>query len=623
MPDKTYAKFILNNETYLDLTGDTVDSSSLLSGYTAHNRSGEPITGSFDTSIFVLKAGDTMSGSLTIANIEAEQLFEINSKNGLRLALDLSSLCNQGIWSSGYANSLTSDGAYIADSSWIIVRDSSNRVKVPKWASRGSSSSPVYFDEDGQPQQSSHSFSDYLLKTGGNVTFLSVSETGAAKGNSYNSQFTLGNSIDFTTTKGSCYGEIKLYSKRTGYALLNYMASSTNNVTLTLPNTTGTIALTSDLSSYVAKSGSIMTGALTLSGAPTENLHAATKKYVDDSVAGYLPLTGGTITGGYLIIDDTHLTSGSASAYLTLGNNVDSSSEGSSFGALNLYGTGIYKSSVRPTTLTDNRQLYLPDKDGTLAVIDDLNLYVLKTGDSLTGALSFYDGSTLKSKISNTELQINEHDLLRMTPHFAQMFATEIPANANLNTTTYLKCGQYYCTTTYGFVNSPTGNQFVMEVTTMIYNRYDDESGTAAAYRIRKITDYVGNQFIQYCSKPANGSWSYGAWKLYITGSKIGTLANASGTTLDESYCQQYGRTVNIRAWLTGLSTSTQTHTNVITVQSVDLPSTAVRFVFTCWLGNGIAAYAGYGVMDTSGRITLVKAVANSDKASFEFTYNV
>jgi hypothetical protein len=34
------------------------------------------------------------------------------------------------------------------------------------------------------------------------------------------------------------------------------------------------------------KAGGTMTGALTLSGAPTNNLHAATKKYVDDAVGG-------------------------------------------------------------------------------------------------------------------------------------------------------------------------------------------------------------------------------------------------------------------------------------------------------------------------------------------------
>ena len=61
----------------------------------------------------------------------------------------------------------------------------------------------------------------------------------------------------------------------------------------------------------LAKAGGTMTGKITLDGAPTSNLHAATKKYVDDQVSGltsggitqsdadsrYLTLTGGTLTG--------------------------------------------------------------------------------------------------------------------------------------------------------------------------------------------------------------------------------------------------------------------------------------------------------------------------------------
>ena len=670
MPDKTYAKFILNNETYLDLTGDTVDSSSLLSGYTAHNRSGESITGSFDTSIFVLKAGDTMSGSLTIANIEAEQLFEINSKSGLRLALDMSSLCNHGIWSSGYANTLTSAGGYTESPSWIIVRDSSGNVRIPKWASLGSNTTPVYFDSNGQAQQSTYSFSNYLPKTGGTVTFLNVSETGAAKGNSFNSQFTLGNSTDYTTTKGSCYGEIKLYSKRSGYALLNYSADATTNVTLTLPNTSGTIALTSNLSSYVAKSGSTMTGALTLSGAPTEDLHASTKKYVDDSVANYLPLTG-SIMGKTVEDpnDDTHAnvyTNSIYPDYIAMVNTeyYSSSISGFTTAAITSEGIGFSKlyteNSTSYTTnsaLTDRELSFtggvsggskttyasyknngisyttydytFPSASGTLALTSDLNSYVLKAGDSLTGALSFYDGSTLKSKISNTELQIDGHDLLRMTPHFAQMFATAIPANANLNTTTYLKVGQYYVgsyATATSISNTPQADVFTMTVESLISSAYDDESTTSyGRYRMRTLKYTNGNIWVQVCSAAIGSStWTYGTWQRYITGYTAGNLqVNTSGASLDEAYCKQYGKTVNVRAWITGLSTSTQTHTNVITVQLVDMPTTAVRFVFTCWLGNGIAAYAGYGVMDTSGKITLVKAVANSDKASFEFTYNV
>jgi hypothetical protein len=42
---------------------------------------------------------------------------------------------------------------------------------------------------------------------------------------------------------------------------------------------------------YLAISGATMTGALTLNGVPTSDLHAATKKYVDDAITG-----GGTTT---------------------------------------------------------------------------------------------------------------------------------------------------------------------------------------------------------------------------------------------------------------------------------------------------------------------------------------
>lgn len=47
------------------------------------------------------------------------------------------------------------------------------------------------------------------------------------------------------------------------------------------------------LNDLVMVSGDTMTGFLTLSANPTNNLHAATKQYVD----GFLPLTGGTVTG--------------------------------------------------------------------------------------------------------------------------------------------------------------------------------------------------------------------------------------------------------------------------------------------------------------------------------------
>lgn len=45
MPGPYINKVIVNGETKMDLTSDTVDAAHLLTGYTAHDKSGAPITG--------------------------------------------------------------------------------------------------------------------------------------------------------------------------------------------------------------------------------------------------------------------------------------------------------------------------------------------------------------------------------------------------------------------------------------------------------------------------------------------------------------------------------------------------------------------------------------------------
>lgn len=59
------------------------------------------------------------------------------------------------------------------------------------------------------------------------------------------------------------------------------------------------------IAAKVAKAGDTMTGALTLSGAPTTNLHAATKKYVDDADALKVDLTDPRLTDERVPTDDS------------------------------------------------------------------------------------------------------------------------------------------------------------------------------------------------------------------------------------------------------------------------------------------------------------------------------
>ena len=94
---------------------------------------------------------------------------------------------------------------------------------------------------------------------------------------------------------------------------------------------------------------------------------------------------------------------------------------------------------------------------------------------------------------------------------------TAIPANADLNTPTYLKVGRYYCSKTADAAtikNCPVNVAFMMEVYSPLSTEIDNETTKAWVYRLRKITHYnTGVQYIQYCNVGATANkWTYGKW---------------------------------------------------------------------------------------------------------------
>ena len=107
------------------------------------------------------------------------------------------------------------------------------------------------------------------------------------------------------------------------------------------------------------------------------------------------------------------------------------------------------------------------------------------------------------------------HSIIRLTPHLAQVWSSEIPANADLNTATYFPVGQYYCgtaVTAATLTNCPTGGlAFEMIVESPIQAEYDEPSGYTR-YRVRMITTYGGAQYIQSCYKTSGGTYSFGEW---------------------------------------------------------------------------------------------------------------
>ena len=131
-----------------------------------------------------------------------------------------------------------------------------------------------------------------------------------------------------------------------------------------------------------------------------------------------------------------------------------------------------------------------------------------------------YENSTGKeTMVGLNELTIASHDLLRLTPHFAQMFATNIQANSDLNTPACCAVGQYYAgsdATVATLANCPTTVAFSMTVCAPIQTTYDNES-SAWVYRVRTIVNLMGEEWVQYCYTGAGGAWNYSEWKRVLT----------------------------------------------------------------------------------------------------------
>lgn len=118
-------------------------------------------------------------------------------------------------------------------------------------------------------------------------------------------QLTVNSATQFTLAQSYPAGSKLLAVQNDPAAALNYLSKVNNLSELTATAATaranlglGTIA-TADAGSYVATAGGTMTGLLTLSGAPTAALHAASKAYAEGtslkSASGYQVLPSGII----------------------------------------------------------------------------------------------------------------------------------------------------------------------------------------------------------------------------------------------------------------------------------------------------------------------------------------
>jgi len=103
-------------------------------------------------------------------------------------------------------------------------------------------------------------------------------------------------------------------------------------------------------------------------------------------------------------------------------------------------------------------------------------------------------------------------------------YATEIPANAKLNSTEYVNIGRYFCasySTVITLTDCPTGGEgFVMNVRN-ITSDYTDTVSRTWMYLVREIVTLGGNRYIQYCQSGSSVSWTFSNWKRIVTNGEV------------------------------------------------------------------------------------------------------
>ena len=168
--------------------------------------------------------------------------------------------------------------------------------------------------------------------------------------------------------------------------------------------------------------------------------------------------------------------------------------------------------------------------------------------------------------------------------------ATYIPKNADLNTVTYLKVGQYASnrsSISSTLSNSPTVRTFKMFVHSTNNYKYDNESSETNVYRTRIIIDFYSNVWIQRVSSSSTaGSFYYGEWQriLYNTNYKDLTAFTYSTTEQWTGKYDHNGRKI-YSMYLGEKHPGTSTAT-------IEISKTFANQLADCWIDDSMSYLA-------------------------------
>lgn len=183
--------------------------------------------------------------------------------------------------------------------------------------------------------------------------------------------------------------------------------------------------------------------------------------------------------------------------------------------------SGLYSDLTgTPTIPTSTSDLVNDGSDGTSTYVEADDLATVATSGS-------YDDLT----------DLPSDRLFRMLVPTG----TEITANKDLNTLEFISVGRYYCsanTTVATLSNCPTSSAFMMEVFSPLSTTIDDETTDTWCYRLRLLTTYQGDMWIQMVDSGATaGVFTYRAWRRYdVPGIKSATAVTHTDYNNNQNY---------------------------------------------------------------------------------------
>ena len=361
-------KIIYGNETLIDLTDDTVSANNLLSGATAHDRSGTQITGSvvIPTDFVPASTGGTFEGDVTIDKTDGTTSTIGQSKlilgNSTGSGTDENSKGVVRLYSRGskYVDICAPDGSAINDNYELNVPDKSGTIAVTSDVMTPSSHTHGNVQNGGTLQTN-----DIAIASGDKLVVTDSSDSNKIARTSVS--FDGSTTTKALTQKGTFESFAKSGDITTAIQALDVTGASS-------------IAANKTISGWSETDGkvSISTQNISITTSQVSNLTPAN--------IGALALSGGALTGNLTVARSNSSTS-NIDSIVEIGNSTPSGTTGCTRGYLRMYGTNNRCAQfLPPNDLSANRNYVLPTVTG--------NVTLAHTGSDITGsAASLKSGS--------------------------------------------------------------------------------------------------------------------------------------------------------------------------------------------------------------------------------------